>query len=307
MNKRIIGDFAGQEKGPLLIVLGAVHGNEPAGVKALEYTFKMLEVEPITNPSFVFSGRLIGILGNRRAYKTGDRYIDTDLNRIWSAENVKRIKSTPTASLNSEEKELRETLKLIRRFVKEEKTSHCIILDVHTTSSSGGIFAIPGDTPNALSIAKHLNAPVINGMLDGISGTTMHYFNEATLGVPTDILAFESGQHDDQKSINRAIAGIINIMKALSMVREADVENIHNSILSEYSKNLPRVSTLLYKYEISPDETFVMDPGYKNFDIVKKGKRLASSNGKPVICQYDGRIIMPLYQRQGQDGFFIVK
>ena len=86
--ERIIGRYDGREKGPLLVCLGSIHGNEPAGTKALELMFKMLEDEPITNPSFCFNGRLLGLRGNLRAIQAGKRYLQKDLNRQWTVENA---------------------------------------------------------------------------------------------------------------------------------------------------------------------------------------------------------------------------
>jgi len=91
--ERVIGSYTGVGKGPLMIVFGAMHGNEPAGVEALKLMVKMLEVEPITNPQFTFRGRLLGLIGNTRALKQGKRYINKDLNRQWTSENVQRIQS----------------------------------------------------------------------------------------------------------------------------------------------------------------------------------------------------------------------
>ena len=54
MHQRLIDRYTHDLNGPLLIVMAAMHGNEPAGVRALEYLFKMLEVEPITNHNFQF-------------------------------------------------------------------------------------------------------------------------------------------------------------------------------------------------------------------------------------------------------------
>ncbi len=51
----------------MLICLGGIHGNEPAGVMAVDLILKMLEVEPITNPDFEFRGTIVGIRGNMQA------------------------------------------------------------------------------------------------------------------------------------------------------------------------------------------------------------------------------------------------
>ncbi len=89
--KRIIGRYTGQDKGPLLVCFAGMHGNETAGVEALDLIFKMLEIEPLENPTFEFKGRIIGISGNLKALQKGVRFLAKDMNRQWSAQNRDRI------------------------------------------------------------------------------------------------------------------------------------------------------------------------------------------------------------------------
>ncbi len=305
MKKRVIGKYVGTPNGPLLIVIGGLHGNEIAGVKAIEYVIKMLEVEPITNPEFSLSGTIIGLYGNRLALRQKQRYIDTDLNRLWDDANVKKILSSST--LNNEENELKSLLKSIKYHISRHRPSQIYIMDMHTTSSHGGIFVIPGDEDESLSIAQSTNAPVILGMLDGIQGTTMHYLRTDTLGHPTRTLTFEAGHHDDPRSINRSIAAIINVMRSIQMVNPQDVETIHDNILKQYAADLPKTSRLLYKHEIPKNSEFVMIPGFQNFHAVKKGQVLATQDGYEIKSLHDGILLMPLYQKQGKEGFYIIE
>ena len=67
--------------------------------------------------------------------------------------------------------------------------------------------------------------------LKGIRGTTLHYFKEENTKVPTVALTFESGQHDEPLSINRAIAAVTNCMRIIGSVRVEDVENRHDKLL----------------------------------------------------------------------------
>lgn len=298
MRKRIIGKYTEGRNGPLLLVLGAVHGNEPAGVKALEYLFKMLEVEHITNPKFKFNGTICGIIGNISAYKKRVRYINQDLNRLWLDYEKANC---------PESEEIKDIILTTNKLVKKHQPQQLIVLDIHTTSSGGGIFVIPGLGKQSMKIAKKINAPVINNMLGGISGTTMHYFIEEHTHIRTNSLTFESGQHEDPLSINRAIAGIINCMKAINMVEKKHVENIHDKILTEYSKDLPNVTSLIYKHAISPNDTFTMKPNYLSFQKIVQGEHLANQNGVKVLAPYGGRILMPLYQKLGSEGFYIIQ
>ena len=304
---RIIGQYTGKERGPLLIVLGGMHGNEPAGISAIDLMFKMLEVEPITNPDFVFHGRIVGIRGNLRALETGERFIKKDLNRQWIPEKIERIRNTPIEDLDSEDLEIKEILEVVDHQISSYDPNKIVLLDLHTTTAFGGIFTICTDDPESVRIAIELHAPVIKGMLNGIEGTTLHYFNSENIGRETVAVCFESGQHDEDLSVNRAIAALTNCMRTIGCVKAEYVENRHDSLLIEYSKGLPQIAQLITTKRINPEDEFRMMPNYDNFQKVKKGELLAKDRYGEIYAPEDGLILMPLYQKQGDDGFFLIK
>jgi len=304
---RILGKYEGKERGPLLICIGAMHGNEPAGVRALELMFKMLEVEPITNPDFAYKGKVVGVIGNVQAFSQGKRFLDRDLNRQFREEKIAQLKETSVQTLESEDLELMELIQIIQVEIDTYKPSKLYVLDLHTTSSKGGIFCLTTNDRESIQIATGLHAPVVKGFLKGIQGTTLHYFKEETTGVPTVAVTFESGQHDEPLSVNRAIAAITNCMKIIGSIREEDVENRHDHLLIEYSKNLPKVSELLKRHDILPEDNFKMRPNFKNFQRLKKGEIIADDKYGPVAVSEDCLLLMPLYQSQGEEGFFLIK
>jgi len=306
-NERYIGSYEGSEKGPLLIVFGAMHGNEPAGVKALEQMFEMLNREPEQNPDFTFYGKMVGLIGNLNAYKKGKRFIKKDLNRQWTKENIERINNTSTSKLDEEDKELKYLLAAVHAEIKEYQPSKIVFLDFHTTTAFGGIFTIPQETPESLAIAVELHAPVIKGLLKGIKGTTLHFFTEENFGEGTVAVTFESGQHNEPLSVNRAIAALTNCMRTIGCVEAAHIENRHDKILIDFSKGLPKIAELITIHSIQPQDNFEMVPNYKNFQTVKKGETLARDRNGEIKAMEDGLILMPLYQKQGDDGFFLIK
>ncbi len=305
--ERIIGRYEGPEKGPLLICFGSIHGNEPAGAKALELMFKMLDAEPITNPNFCFNGRLLGLRGNLRAIQAGKRYLQKDLNRQWTVENVNRILEADITILEAEDLEIREILALIHQEIAVYQPEKIVLLDLHTTTAYGGIFTVITDDPESLKIGIELHAPVIKGLLKGIKGTSLHYFTEENIGIPTVAVCFESGQHQEDLSVSRAIAAITNCMRTIGCVKAEDVENKHDKLLIEFSKGLPKVSQLLMTHTIEDKDEFVMRPGYKNFHFVKEGELVADDQKGPIQITKDGLLLMPLYQKQGDDGFFLIE
>lgn len=304
---RIIGRYTGKEKGPLLICFGGIHGNERAGVRALDLVFKMLEVEPITNPDFYFKGRILGLRGNLQALKAGKRYLAKDLNRQWTTEGVTQVLSKNPSQLATEDLEQYQLLATIQQEIIDYQPTELIILDLHTTTATGGIFVVVTDDPLSIKIGKELHAPVIIGLLRGIQGTILHYFNTQHFSIPTTAVCFEAGQHEESLSVNRSIAAVIACLRSIGCVDPTHIENQHDSILLEYAKGLPSICELILTHHIQPSDQFKMRPGYINFQPLQKGEIIADDKQGPIAVQEDCRILMPLYQEQGNDGFFLIR
>lgn len=290
-----------------MICFGGLHGNEPAGIEALDVMFKLLEMEPHTNPDFAFKGRMIGLRGNLKAIKSGQRYLEEDLNRMFLKDNVEKVRNTPYDQLNPEEQELFEILATVENEINTYQPEKVIVLDLHTTTANGGIFVIASDDPESVEIGIEMHAPVIKGMLNGLEGTTLHFFNSENFGVDMTPITFESGQHDDHLSVNRAIAAITNCMRTIGCVNADDVENRHDELLIEYSKELPKVAELITRHNINEGDQFRMKPGYLNFQEIKEGEVLARDKNGQIKAITNGHILMPHYQKQGQDGFFLIR
>jgi len=305
---RIIGKYVGGADGPMLLCLAGIHGNEPAGVKALDLLLKMLEVEPITNPDFRFSGSIIGIRGNLQALAKGQRFVEKDLNRSLQTEYVETVLQQDKKTLEAEDLEIFELVHTIQREIESIGPKRVVVLDLHTTTAYGGIFTLTSNEEESIRIGVDMHAPVITGFENLLAGTTMGYFkSENFSGIPMAAIVFESGQHAEPLSVNRAIAAIINCMRTIGCVAPEDVENRHDYLLIEYSKSLPKVARLLSRYHVADADKFKMLPDFKNFEPVKKGELIAHENGTAITAAQDGFIVMPKYQKQGQDGFFLVE
>lgn len=307
VSKRVIGKYKGNRPGPLLVITAGMHGNEPAGILALELLFDMLENEPTKNPGFTYCGEVIGITGNLQACATGRRFISRDINRAWETCHVSEIRHTDKSLLKDEDLEMREIIDTISGEIARLSPDHLYLLDLHTTSADGGIFCIATDDTASISIAHDIHAPVILGLLKGLHGTTLHYFNENNLGIPATAIAFEGGKHDDPLSVNRCIAAVINLMRAIKVISPEDVENRHDLLLQTYASGLPDIVEVIYRHHVEDTAKWTMEPGYQNFRPVTKGEKLATYDGKLVFADCSGLILMPLYHHEGHDGFFIVR
>lgn len=305
MESRIIGRYEGDKLGPLLICIAGIHGNEPAGLLAIEEILRLLSIEENHNPGFSYKGRFVGIRGNLPAIQLKQRYIKRDLNRMLLQREQERIKSIPEAEWTSEDRQSIELVSAVEAEIAANYPAATLILDLHTTTADGGIFTIAATDALSGRLAKGLHAPVILGFEKDVEGTTLHFFNNPD--EDKHCIVFEAGQHNDPESVHRTAAAIVNCMRTIGSVDSRDVDHRHDGILINMSKGLPKVTELIHHYKIQEDENFIMKPGFTNFQPLKKGDVLAENQNGPIVAPMDGLMLMPKYQPQGDDGFFIVK
>jgi len=308
--QRIIGERCGSKKGPLLIVLTSIHGNEPAGRYAIEEVFRKIDAEYELKPHFDFNGKIVGLIGNLAAVKKGLRFQKIDLNRIWSAENVHRICNSEKSELEAEDLELYELIEHFNQLILPFQSEKIVILDLHTTTAQGGIFVIPSKDENSRALAQHIHAPVLHGFLDDILGTALHHFSTENYPLlDLTSLCFESGQHDSPESVDHAVSAIIQCFLAIGGFSPEDVETKHEKLLTEDAARLPKEAKLIYSHRIKPGDEFSMrsDKIYSNFDYIEQEELIASDRHGDIYAKCSGLILMPLYQKQGNDGFFIIQ
>jgi len=307
MPQRVLCRYDGKEKGPLLVCLGGIHGNEPAGIQAIDIVATLLEAEPAANPDFSFRGRMLGLTGNVQAIAAGQRFIQCDLNRAFRSEQVARILEQPREKLLYENREVFDLVSIIGKEIADYQPDKVVVLDIHSTSATGGIFVIASGEIESVRIGTELHAPVILDFAQEVNGTTLGYFTRANFGIDIVTVVFECGQHTEPLSVNRAIAAIINCMRTIGCVSPDSVENKHDKLLREFSDGLPKVARLVERYGIPGGMEFKMARQYNNFAPVEAGEVVAFAGETPVRAGHSGLILLPRLQDQGDDGFFIVR
>lgn len=291
---RIIGKYEGEEKGPLFLVTAGVHGNEPSGVEALLRVFEELNK---TRPNI--KGTLVGLSGNLMALREGRRYIEEDLNRTWTETNVKN----PDPE-TQEQREMHEIISILEEY-SPEKFSKRYFLDCHTTSSDSLPYISVQDVNDNDSWAHRFPTYIVRGFSDIIYGAIDHYFSRSGLTGFT----FEAGQHTSPHSTENH-EGMIWLALKEACGLELEKLSCFPECVDRFAKiNAPDQKTfeIIHRHEIKEGDDFSMEPGFKNFQKIHKGEKLAVSNGKEIISQWDSYIFMPLYQSQGNDGFFIIQ
>lgn len=299
--KRLIGSVEGSDEGPAVIALAGMHGNEQAGVVALQQVFEVIEAKKPT-----FKGSLWGVRANLSALERQVRFIDEDMNRLWFPSIIRNIEKTPEEELeSSERREMKRLLPLLERLIPEASGEPVIIADLHSFSSEGCLFTITADNEKSIRLLSHLYAPMVFGIEHVLRGTTLRYFQD--LGHLT--FAFEGGQHEDELAVYNIKAAMFVLLRQIGCLRADAAPGIteFEQHLAEYTRNVPTRVELVYQHILDPEDGFEMRPGYKNFDRITKGEWLATDRRGKIYARCSGFILMPLYQAKGDDGFFIVR
>ncbi len=292
--ERIIGKYTSNEKGPLLFITAGVHGNEPSGVKALEKVFAELEK---TKPTI--KGTIVGVAGNKLALEKDQRFIEEDLNRTWKEESITNNKKD-----THEQREMHEIIEVLESFPESDFTKR-YFLDCHTTSSSSLPYVSVQVVNDNDEWAHRFPTYIVRGFSDIVYGAIDHYLSRTGLTGFT----FEAGQHTDKTSVENQ-EGMIWLALKEACELELDKISCYPECVDNFAKkNAPDQNTfeIVHRYGLEDNDEFKMEQGYKNFQKIEKGELLAVKNGKEVKSEWDAYIFMPLYQSQGNDGFFIIQ
>jgi succinylglutamate desuccinylase len=255
-------------------------------------------------------GAFVGLTGNVRAYDEGVRYVAKDLNRQWTSRKVAALDArgpdarTDAPALDAEDREQRELVGGLRE-VFAAAGGPVSVLDLHTASSVSAPFLIFGDTLRNRNFATRIPSPIVLGVEEMISGTIMEWVTSQGHAS----IAFEAGQHDDPASIDRHEAAIWIALVATGVLAREDTPAYARSLerLSAAAAGIPRVMEVVGKHAITATDQFAMKPGFRNFARVAKGDVLATDRNGEIHSPGELMLLFPLYQKLGEDGFFLAR
>ena len=292
---RVLGRRIDEPSGPWLVSVAGIHGNEPAGVAAVGRVFAALEASGERLP-----GAFVAYAGNLGALAAKKRYLDRDLNRAWQESNLARVwaggrKGREDAELAELERELSTAL--------SGAHGRVFVLDLHTTSGDGPPFAVLDDSLPNRRFALAFPVPLVLGLEEELRGTMVFHWTAQGF----TCLAFEGGQHDDPRSVDRSEAAIWVALEAAGLLPRPLRSRAERAreLLRESRGEAPQLVEVLYRHRISEEDRFRMKPGYRSFAAVDEGEELAADKSGAVRSPRAARILMPLYQPLGDDGFFL--
>ncbi len=278
-----------------------IHGNEPAGIHAVDQIAEVLSDDEQIN------GSVYAITGNIEAVKLGVRFLDTDLNRLWERfDTNKDFSIQHSENRPAEYLESLEIKQTVDQIVKKHSgtASEFVFIDLHTTSSQSCAFILLNDTLPNRQLARNFPVPQILGIEENIQGTLLSYINN--LGYKA--IGFEAGAHQAEVSVIRTQAFLWLVLNRLGIHEMSDEQIRRNEKLLQTENGVPDTYYEIIHHKFVDDPLkFEMIEGFQNFDKIEKDVSLAYEHGKLIKAPKSGRIFMPLYQNEGDDGFLIIR
>lgn len=295
----MLGGWDDGRPGPTCVLVGGMHGNEPAGPEAVASVLGRLRAERAP-----LRGRVVGLVGNRAALRVRRRYLGRDLNRGWSRDEVKALFDPGSDRALPEDEEQREMLRAIAPLLAAAEEP-VVFLDLHSTSGDSPPFSCMADVLRNRTIGLALPLPLILGIEEILDSTLLGYFCD--LGHVA--VAVEGGRSDDPATVaNHEAAAWIGLVAAGALPESAVPELPHHRArLVEAARGRPGVVEIRHRHVVRDGDGFEMRPGFASFMPVRRGQPVADDRDGPVSCPEDGLMLMPRYQGQGADGYFLAR
>jgi len=264
--------------GPVVGITAIVHGNEPCGAIALDWLLRS-DIRPS-------AGTLLLAFADVEAYRRFDpadpnatRWLDEDLNRVWSPE----VLDGPRDSV-----ELRRAREL--RPVIDEID---LLLDIHSMQHPTEPLMLAGPLPKGRELARAVGVPatVVSDAGHAAGRRLRDYGGFADPASAKNALLVECGQHWEAEAGPRAIETALRFLHATGIVDPAFGE----AFLARRPEPAPqRMIEVTEAVTIATDRFAFAEP-YRGLEtIATAGTRIATDGERPILTPYDDCVlIMP--------------
>lgn len=263
----------GPTAGATLCVVGGVHGNEPAGVRAVE---ELRARYP--SGDCLRRGRLITLVANSCAVHERRRAIDFDLNRAFGADGEEGHEATLAALL------------------APQLAGADVVLDLHSTSAPSPVFAAGAESDRHLDFCHAVGAEFFTY---GWSAPRQHTMlvDEADRQGAVGLLV-ECGQHRLARTEQTALGCALRALEWLGMVDPARAGRPAGE-----SPCVVQVSEIVQ----AERDPLYMNRNFHNFELVRRGTEVCRGNSMAWRAPRDFLILIPARRRvaAGEDAFAV--
>tara|TARA_R110000868_G_scaffold119469_1_gene316566 strand:- start:277198 stop:278523 length:1326 start_codon:yes stop_codon:yes gene_type:complete len=301
---RELGRAGEASLGTTLVIIGGVHGNEPAGLIAGRRVLDRIAREHGEN----LQGQVVLLAGNLAALNHEDpdlRYVDHDLNRLCTDE---RFNEPETTTVEHQQMHgLFDALEQIHASC-EQAGRRMIVLDLHTTSAPSKPVVAFEDSLAARKHAMRMPCPKYLGIEEEVRGLVIDAVTRR-LGCVSYLI--EGGQHDDPVSVDVHEAAIWIAMDTAGILplgaNDGDPIGFLRSLSSGRSDT---VFDVRHREPIRDADFAILDGIESGTAVLADKTVIALQGGRDVYSPIHGSVFLPnmqTHKRVGDDGFFIVR
>ncbi len=284
--------FDSGKPGPDAMINAVIHGNELCGAIALDYLLKR-EIRPTRGKLTVAFVNPDAYLRFDPAHPTKTRFVDEDMNRVWTQERLNGPDSTV---------ELRRARELRPLYDRVER-----LLDIHSMGTYSDPIMLIHGLEKERRFTREMGYPAMiacgSGHVEGLRLIEYAPFNDPA----TDRIAclVECGQHWAKSSADVAIDTALHYLLALDMISpETMAEHRHTDPVETVT-----VADVTHGYAIRTDDFFFAQnfKGLERFE--KAGAVIAVDGGEEIVTPYDDCIlVMPNHRAvKGQRAFRLAR
>ncbi len=291
-----VWQFDSGKPGPKVMVQALTHGNEICGAIAMDWF--------LTQGFKPQAGILTLSFANLAAFSRWDaenpqlgRYVDEDMNRVWSDEYLNSDKTSVEL----------ERARAILPFVDQAD----FLLDLHSMREPCAALMVCGavgkGADKAVALSKRLGLPEYlmydTGHPSGPRMIERPQF--ADPNNPKTAILIECGQHWEKSSVDVARETMLRFLIEMGTIAQETVASHLNPAIHAKDVKVVEVTTAI----VAEADTFEFVEPYKGLEIIEKaGTPIARNGDKVVETPYDNAVlIMPAVANQWERGTTMVR
>jgi len=259
-----------KKTGPVVTIMGGIHGDEFCGYKAVEYLMQNLQQ--------VQCGTLNLVIANELAIKQSKREVNYNMNRIFRNDLPEDIKNTYEYKRSLEIKAILDTTD--------------ILIDLHSSVEGSKPFIICEQ--NGLELSKCVDVRNILTNIDAFHpGSTDGYMNNnAKIGI-----CIECGYKKDPNSTRFAIESAKALLQKLNII-DTDFS------IKEYQQDVYQSD---YIYTAKTDD-FKLNRSFTDFDFIQAQDIVASDGAEQILFDQNYHILFANPNaKKDQEAFLLVR
>jgi predicted deacylase len=251
---------------PHIGAIGAIHGNELAGLRAIERVM----ADPDGLVHRMNGGTLTLIHGNPRATAEGTRTTQSgvDINRLFS---YRFLDELPRAAWSYEHQRAAELEPLVRGLDG--------LIDLHSASRPTPPFAICDGTPRGIELARATGCHVTYGW-DGPGMLMQHVSIGWMVAHGRPALSVECGQHHEAAAPERAFEVLKRFLGAVGLTDHPPAPEPHPVFE-------------LFARVVKPTLGFRLARDFCSFDVLGPGEELGSGDGVHITVAEEAVLLLP--------------